>query len=302
MSEPSAALPRIEGRTTTVGVIGWPVAHSLSPAIHNAAFEALGLPWVYVPLPVQPGRVAAAVAGLRALGFAGANVTMPHKTEVAGVVDDLSDDARRLRAVNTIVVGPEATSGHNTDAPGFERFLRQDAGFDPAGGTALLFGAGGAARACALALGRAGAARISVAARDPARADLAPTLEGLGVELVLVPFERAREVRADLVVNATPLGILAESLPTPAFGPEVVVVDLLYRPPTTPLLTAAREAGARAFGGLGLLLHQAALSFELWTGQPAPLDVMSAAALAALSAPVVETAGPAMPEGPSTSS
>jgi shikimate dehydrogenase len=276
----------LDGATRTVGVIGWPVEHSLSPAIHNAAFAALQLPWVYVPLPVPPGRVAAALEGLPALGFAGANVTMPHKTEVAERIEHLSDGARRLRAVNTVVVRADGPEGHNTDAPGFDRFLRRDAGFDPAGRSALVFGAGGAARACALALAQGGLARLIVAARDPARVDIAPTLEGLETEVRLVPFARAGDVPVELVVNATPLGSLGESLPLPALGPEVVVVDLLYRPATTPLLTAARAAGASAYTGLGLLLEQAALSFELWTGQVAPLEVMSAAALGALAGPV----------------
>jgi len=279
-------VPPVRGDTRTVGVIGWPVRHSLSPVIHNAAFAALELPWIYVPLPVATGQVGAALDGLRALGFAGANVTMPHKGEVAELVADLSDDARRLGAVNTIVVGSEALSGHNTDAPGFERLLERDAGFDPAGRTALVFGAGGAARACALALARGRLARLLVAARDPARVDVEPTLEGLDTQVDLVPFARAGDVPVDIVVNATPLGSLGESLPLPELGPESMVVDLLYRPATTPLLTTARAAGAKAFGGLGLLLHQAALSFELWTGRKAPMPVMSAAALAALAEPV----------------
>src|SRR5437762_13067748 len=153
--------PRISGQTKLAGVIGWPVGHSLSPAIHNAAFSALGLDWVYVALPVAPGDAADALSGLRALGFAGANVTMPHKSEIARLVDERSDDAKRLGAVNTIVVGDAGIAGHNTDAPGFGRFLRDDAGFDAAGKTALLYGAGGAARACALALARGSLARLT---------------------------------------------------------------------------------------------------------------------------------------------
>lgn len=278
-----AARSRLRGTTRVVGVIGWPVTHSLSPAIHNAAFVALGLDWVYVPMPVAPSHVYAAIVGLGALGFAGANVTMPHKTECAELIDDLSEDARRLQAVNTIVVGPESISGHNTDAPGFDRFLRRDAGFDPAGRTALLFGAGGAARACALALARGGLTRLTIALRDPARADgLRETLEGTDTELEVVPFDDAAERPADLIVNATPLGARGEELPLPALGPGVLAVDLLYHPRQTPLQAAARAAGGVAFGGMGLLLQQAALSFELWTGQQAPLDVMSAAALAEL--------------------
>jgi shikimate dehydrogenase len=266
-----------------VGIIGWPVRHSLSPTIHNAAFAALGLGWVFVPLPVHPGEAATAVGGLRALGFAGANVTMPHKTDVAAAVDTLSDDARRLDAVNTVVVADDATAGHNTDAPGFDRFLRRDAGFDPAGRTALLFGAGGAARACAVALARAGATRITVVARDPASTgSLADALAGLDAEPVVIGFDDASAHPSDLVVNATPLGIDGEELPLPPLSAETLVVDLLYHPTVTPLQTTARDRGASVFGGLGMLLHQAALSFELWTGQPAPLDVMSAVAVAAL--------------------
>lgn len=283
MSEADPAGARLRGSTHVVGVIGWPVTHSLSPAIHNSAFAALGMDWAYVPLPVAPGRVPDALAGLVGLGFVGANVTMPHKTEIADLIEDLSEDARRLRAVNTIVVGPDGLAGHNTDAPGFDRFLRRDAGFDPAGRTALLFGAGGAARACALALARAGLARLTVALRDPARGEaVRETLEGTSTELEIVRFDGAASRPADLIVNATPLGAHGEELPLPDLGPEVMAVDLLYRPRQTPLQAASFAAGGAAFGGMGLLLQQAALSFELWTGQPPPLEVMSAAALAEL--------------------
>jgi shikimate dehydrogenase len=274
---------RVGGSTRVVGVIGWPVEHSLSPVIHNTAFIALDMDWVYVPMAVPPGSVPAALEGLSALGMVGANVTMPHKTEVAELIEDLSEDARRLRAVNTVVFGPDGPAGHNTDAPGFDRFLRRDAGFDPEGRSALIFGAGGAARACALALARAGLARLTVALRDPDRAaQVRTTLDGLPTQVEVVEFLRAASIEADLVVNATPLGLHGEELPIPAVGSQSLVVDLLYRPATTPMQVRAREAGAAAFGGLGLLLHQAALSFELWTGREPPLEAMSAAALAEL--------------------
>lgn len=274
---------RVSGATRTVGVIGWPVTLSLSPAIHNAAFGALGMDWIYVSLPVPPGSLPEALAGLRATGFAGANVTMPHKTEAAELADSLSEEAERLRAVNTLVVGPGSIAGHNTDAPGFERFLRRDAGFDPAGRAALIYGAGGAARACALALVRAGLGRLTVAVREPGRAsELLATVEGLGSTPQVIPWGGVDAVRADLVVNATPVGAWGDLLPLPPLDVGMLVVDLLYRPTVTPLQQAARAAGATAFGGLGLLLHQAALSFELWTGRLPPLSVMSAAALAEL--------------------
>jgi shikimate dehydrogenase len=276
---------RIGGATRVAGVIGWPVARSLSPAIHNAAADALGLDRVYVALPVPPGAVDAAVRGLVALGFDGANVTMPHKDAAANAVDRMTEDAKRLRAVNTIHVLPDGVVGSNTDAPGFGRFLERDAGFDAAGRTALMFGGGGAARACALALARAGLARLVVALRDPARAeDLRAALDDLPVSVRAVAFEEADAEAADLIVNATPLGGRGEILPLPPLGASTMAIDLLYRPATTPLQVAVREAGGTAFGGLGLLLHQAALSFELWTGQPAPMEAMSAAALAALGA------------------
>jgi shikimate dehydrogenase len=274
---------RVRGSTRKVGVVGWPIEHTLSPVIHNAAFVALGMDWVYVPLPVATARLPAALDGLGALGFAGANVTMPHKTRSAELIPDLSHDARLLRAVNTIVVGTDALAGHNTDALGFERFLREDTGFDPSGRAALLFGAGGGARACALALSRGGLAELSVAVREPSRGeDLRATLEGSGTALRVVNIDDVSEVHADLIVNATPLGVHGERLPLPSLVPGVVGVDLLYRPSATPFQAEIREGGGSVFGGLGLLLHQAAISFELWTGQTPPLSVMSAAALGEL--------------------
>jgi shikimate dehydrogenase len=282
---PASAEVRVGGSTRVAGVLGWPVSHSLSPAIHNAAFAAAGLDWVYVPLPVRPEWLHPALAGLVRLGFVGANVTMPHKSEAAELIDRLSDDAELLRAVNTIRVVGDRLEGHNTDVGGFDRFLQRDAGFDPAGSTALLYGAGGAARACALALSRAGLSRLTVAARAPARAaPLVAIVEALGVPVEVVDPHGPDGRRFDLVVNATPVGseVEPEHAARPAFDADVLVVDLLYDPPTTPLQQRAREAGATVFGGIGLLIEQAALSFELWTGAPAPLEVMSAAALAAL--------------------
>jgi shikimate dehydrogenase len=274
---------RVRGSTRKVGVIGWPIEHTLSPVIHNAAFVALGMDWVYVPLPVAAARLPAALDGLGALGFAGANVTMPHKTRAAELVPDLSHDARLLRAVNTIVVGTDGLAGHNTDALGFERFLREDTGFDPSGRAALLFGAGGGARACALALSRGGLAELSVAVREPSRGeDLRATLEGSGTALRVVGIDDVSEVHADLIVNATPLGVHGERLPLPSLVHGVVGVDLLYRPSATPFQAEIRDGNGSVFGGLGLLLHQAAISFELWTGQTPPLSVMSAAAVGEL--------------------
>jgi shikimate dehydrogenase len=282
----ASAEVRIGGGTHVVGIIGWPVSHSLSPAIHNAGFAAAGLDWVYLPLPVRPEWLQPALIGLVPLGFAGANVTMPHKTEAAELIQHRSDDATLLQAVNTIAVRGGELEGHNTDVAGFDRFLRRDAGFDPAGRSALVYGAGGAARACALALARAGLAGLTVAARDEARAaPLVKIVEALEVPVTLIRPGDTGDLTPDLVVNATPVGgrDAEQVLPSlPHLGSGVLVIDLLYDPPSTDLQRRARGAGATAFGGLGHLLEQAALSFELWTGQPAPLEVMSAAALASL--------------------
>jgi shikimate dehydrogenase len=282
----ASAEVRIGGGTHVVGIIGWPVSHSLSPAIHNAGFAAAGLDWVYLPLPVRPEWLQPALIGLVPLGFAGANVTMPHKTEAAELIQHRSEDATLLQAVNTIAVRGGELEGHNTDVAGFDRFLRRDAGFDPAGRSALVYGAGGAARACALALARAGVAGLTVAARDEARAaPLVKMVEALEVPVTVIRPGDTGELTPDLVVNATPVGgrDAEQVLPSlPHLGSGVLVIDLLYDPPSTELQRRAREAGATAFGGLGHLLEQAALSFELWTGQPAPLEVMSAAALASL--------------------
>jgi len=281
----ASAEGRLGGDTHVVGIIGWPVSHSLSPAIHNAAFAAAGLDWIYVPLPVRPEWLRPALIGLVPLGLAGANVTMPHKTEAAELIQRCSEDATLLQAVNTIAVRGGELEGHNTDVAGFDRFLRRDAGFDPAGRSALVFGAGGAARACALALARAGLARLTVVAREEARAaPLVKMVEEFGIPVTLVRPGETGELGADLVINATPVGgsDAEPALPSvPRLGAEVLVIDLLYDPPSTDLQRRARAAGATAFGGLGHLLEQAALSFELWTGTPAPLEVMSAAALAA---------------------
>lgn len=278
-------VPTVHGGTRVLGVIGWPVAHSLSPVIHNAAFRALAMDRVYVPLPVAPDGLARAIEGLRSLGFEGANVTMPHKEQSADLADELSDDARLLHAVNTLVLSERTVMGENTDVIGFERFLRDDTEFDPDGAEALILGAGGAARAVALALARCGASSVTVAVRDIAgAAALVEIMDGTHARVEPVEFRAAEARTADLVVNATPIGSDGRSMPPlPKLGGAVTVVDLLYDPARTPWRAAAERAGARSYGGLGMLLHQAAASFQRWTGLDAPMDVMSSAAIHCLS-------------------
>lgn len=271
-------------RTRVVALVGSPVRHSLSPRLHNAAFEALGLDWAYVAFEVPLGGGAGAVAAVRALGLAGLNVTMPHKADVAAAVDRLSPTASALGAVNTVRWDRHEVVGDSTDGHGFLAALRGDAGFDPAGRRALVLGAGGTARAVVHALAGAGAVRVVVAARRPAPAAAAAALGG-AVGRVGVPDEADR---ADLVVNATPVGMAGVGVPDALpldpgrLGPGQLVVDLVYEPLVTPLVAAARARGAAAVNGVGMLVHQAARSFELWTGQPPPLEVMSGAALAEL--------------------
>lgn len=279
MTPPTAA-------THVVGVIGDPIRHSLSPVIHNAAFAALGLDWIYVAFPVPAGGGAAAVDAMRALGLYGLNVTMPHKSDVLGGLDGLSPTAEALGAVNTIHRRGGELWGASTDGAGFVDALRHDEGFDPAGRRVVVIGAGGAGRAVVLALAAAGAADVAVVNRTRSRAEAAAALAGA---VGRVGTDEDVEL-ADLVVNATPAGMtgpggLAEAVPLDVLRlhPGQVVADLVYSPARTPLVAAARERGCVAVSGLGMLIHQAAHSFRLWTGEDPPLEVMSAAALGALS-------------------
>ena len=264
------------GATRVVGIIGDPVGHSRSPAMHNAAFDALGLDWVYVPFPVARGEGAAAVRAVAALGLAGLNVTMPHKADAATACEDLSSEAAALGAVNTVVNAGGTLVGHSTDGEGFLRAL-DDEGITVAGQRAVVLGAGGAARAITHALGRVDA-EVTVTARRPEAARSAASLAPGGIAVAL--DELAVE-RFDVVVNATPLGMNGEPPPfdTAQLHAGQFVFDTVY-PVETPLLREARGRGVRAVGGLGMLVRQGALSFALWTGAEPPLDVMRAAASA----------------------
>jgi shikimate dehydrogenase len=285
-SRSTSHVSRITGSTRLTGVIGWPVSHSLSPRMHNAAFAALGLDWAYVPLPVPPERVGDAVRGLVALGFAGANVTVPHKQAAIPFLDELTPVARAIGAVNTIVVRPDGSLlGDNTDGGGFMADLKSQM----ANGKwqiehALVLGAGGAARAIVYALVEAGTS-VAVVNRTADRAfelcqTIGSALPHATDRLSAHAFPDALDdltTEADLIVNSTSLG-LHEGDPMPwdaavAFRPGRVVYDLIYNRPTE-MLALARAQGATALDGLGMLVHQGARAFELWTGVAAPIDVM----------------------------
>jgi shikimate dehydrogenase len=268
-----------------VGIIGDPIRHSLSPVLHNAAFAELDLDWAYMAFEVPAGGGGAAVEAVRTLGLEGLSVTMPHKADAAAAVDELSPMAQALGGINTVVRRGERLLGDSTDGEGFVDALRTDLGFDPAGTCCMVVGAGGAARAVVAALAHAGATEIVVVGRTPARVAAAAALAGPAGN-VGVPAQAAG---ADLVVNATPLGMAGRDESELPIDPQLlgagqVVADLVYAPAVTPFLAAARERGATTVNGLGMLVHQAARQFHLWTGNVAPLDAMSAAALAAIGA------------------
>ena len=278
-------------RTHLAAVIGDPVRHSLSPLLHNAAFRALDLDWVYLAFEVAPGELRGAMEGVRSLGIDGLSVTMPHKTDIVELVDSLSATAEALDAVNCVTRRRGALVGHNTDGDGFIDALQRDEGFDVAGTRTVVLGAGGAARAVIRALGQAGAADVVVDNRTRDRGERAAALAGSVGRVG--PVDAAAD--ADVIVNATPVGmgnvITPEGRPP---APEIpldpdlltkgqLVVDLIYDPMVTPLLEAARDRGAVTVNGLGMLIHQAAHAFRLWTAEDPPLEVMSAAVLAELS-------------------
>ncbi len=280
----------LTGKTQIVGVIGWPVSHSISPPMHNAAFQKMGLDWCYIPLPVsatKPETVGDAVCGLPALGLRGANVTVPHKQTVIEHLDWLTPAAQAIGAVNTIRVEADGTlSGDNTDARGFIADLREHE-VVLAGTRVVVLGAGGSARAIVFGLAEAGCASVAILNRTVQKAhDLAMDIRAF------FPFCRISghapkdlafmASEATLIVNCTSLGMTPHVETTPweeavAFRPEQVVYDLVYNPPQTRLLQKAAADGATAINGLGMLIWQGAIAFERWTGQLPPVDIMRTA-------------------------
>jgi shikimate dehydrogenase len=293
-----------DSRLRIVGVIGSPVAHSLSPLLHNTAFAALGISdvWRSYAFEVPDGHAEAALEQMRGADVTGLSVTMPHKAAVAARVENLSDVARHLHAVNCVVNRDQVLYGTNTDGDGFLASLARGAGFAPDGRRCLVVGAGGAARAVVLALAEAGAHQVAVVNRTHARAVEAAVLAGhTGVVIPADdPEQVAEAVRAaDLVVNATPVGmagVVRDDRPSATsqvaeeggwlIAPDQlhegqVAVDLVYAPRRTPWLRAAEAAGAGILDGLGMLVHQAAEQLRLWTGFEHPVDAMWQAAEAA---------------------
>lgn len=265
-------------------LLGEPVAHSLSPALHNAAFQALGIDAHYAARLVSSAELADVVDALRVQDCYGANVTAPHKSAVVPFMDELSDEVRALGVVNTIVNQGGRLIGGNTDAAGLARWMRLS-DIAPRDQAAVVLGAGGAARSAVWALADLGAPSILVLNRSVERAEdliasLRPKLRS--VDLMWGSLEEAAEPsRAPwrIVINATSLGHHGASpkVHPSWYSADSVAIELAYNPPLTDFMRAGREAGARAENGLGMLLHQAALAFERWTGQLPPMAVFEAA-------------------------
>ncbi|MCE5313208.1 MAG: shikimate dehydrogenase [Nitrospiraceae bacterium] len=272
------AIRNITGSTQTTGIFGYPVAHTLSPFMHNAAFRELGLDFCYVPFLVEPDMLAAAVAGLRAMHIRGVNITLPHKENITAMLDLVDQEAHHIGAVNTIVNDNGTLKGFNTDGRGFMMSL-SEAGVDVSGKRVLMLGAGGAARAVGYSLCKE-ASSVYIAARTASRAaGLCSHLGSINANVECIGLKESGSDKflsgIDVIINATPLG-LEQDDPLPiaadAINSRHVVCDLIYK--MTPFLKAAAQKGARTIDGSGMLLWQGVLCFELWTGRKAPVDVM----------------------------
>ena len=279
--------------TLRAGIFGCPISHSISPPMHQAAFNHAGIAATYEAWETHPDDLANGVRRLRDDSYLGANVTVPHKQAVMTHLDEVDDLATRIGAVNTIINGDGRLLGTNTDAAGFITSLKAHGELEPAGLKAVLVGAGGAARAAAHALADSGIGSLIIANRTLDRARLlASEIKDLGTAARAVSLSDPEFgsicARADLLVNSTSVGMLhgpaedASPVPNDAIRSHTVVYDMVYNPPDTPLLVAAGKAGARVVGGLPMLVYQGAAAWSLWTGNEAPADVMFKAAERAL--------------------
>ena len=280
----------ITAKTQKVGLLGWPLGHSLSPAMHNAAFAVSGLDYVYLPLPTPPELLPQAVAGFKALGFVGVNVTIPHKIAIMDYLDEIDSSAKLVGAVNTIIIKEDRLIGYNTDAGGYIRSLEQ-AGITVAGKSAVILGAGGAARAVVAGFVGANIASITIGARDKSKADgIAQLFSGSipvnGVAWDSNEFATAL-AKANIVVNATPLGMYPAIVSQPPvlwdiLPQSAVISDLVYNPLVTSFMDEGIRRGHTVVGGESMLFEQGAMAFELWTGCKAPTQIMRQALLAGL--------------------
>ncbi len=284
----------INSKTKLIGIFGDPIEQTLSPAIQNAALTELGLDMVYMAFHVSPDVLKEAVEAVRAFDMAGANITIPHKESVIEFLDELSEDAQSIGAVNTIVNKGGRLIGHNTDGAGFLKSLTLETGLQVKGKNVVLLGAGGAARGIVSAILNAGATSLTIANRTFEKAQkLAADFKQMSdVEIKCAPIEKEPLLpyiqEADLLINSTSLGMGARVpfntlvLSLDKLPKEAIVSDIVYKPLDTALLKSARREGLKVHKGLGMLIHQGAIGFELWTGHPGPINVMTKAALEAL--------------------
>jgi shikimate dehydrogenase len=276
----------VTGATTLVGILGNPVAHSLSPAMHNAAFQALGMDWMYVPLPVDTEKLGEGIRGICSLAFRGANVTVPHKESAIQFLDEISPQARQIGAVNTITFQGNRIAGDNTDWLGILEDLKGK-GLGTSGRKVMILGSGGSARAVAYALLSTDSNLIVCSRNQRTAKALVESLHELfphrEIEYTSLAAAAHVESRIDLVVNTTPLGMSPEIDSSPWPGEErlprcELVYDLVYNPPITRLMKQAQDQGLNASNGLGMLVHQAAAAFRIWTGIEPPVGLMKTAA------------------------
>ncbi|OGO30476.1 MAG: shikimate dehydrogenase [Chloroflexi bacterium RBG_16_56_11] len=274
----------ISGKTQVCALIGDPVEHTMSPAMHNAAFEKLGLDYIYIPFRVSPRHLKGAVDGLRALNVRGFNVTIPHKVAILPMMGGLDPLAEKIGAVNTVVNNSGKLRGFNTDAEGFLRALTER-GVEPAGKNIVIIGAGGASRAISYILSTQGTHLTILNRRQELdwAEEIARLIRDESGRMVRVLELRDEYLKvalagANILINATSVGMIpaAGQTPVPAslLRPDLVVYDVVYNPLKTRLLREAETAGARTLGGIDMLVWQGALAFEKWTGQPAPVDLM----------------------------
>ena len=271
---------KLTGKTAVYGIIGHPVKHSLSPLMQTAAFKALGIDAVYVPFDVDPENLGEAVNGLRALNVKGFNVTVPHKEGVIEYLDFLDEDAEFLGAVNTVKNEDGQLIGYNTDADGFLQSLIEE-GIELEGKRITMFGAGGAARAVGYAVLKGGAKFLNVVNRSFSKGKAVGELLGKRGNVLVFPLKETTVATllkdADIVINTTSVGMKPDDPPLFDYSliPEgITVVDIIYNPAETPLLKAAKEKGCKIVNGLGMLIHQGAIAFKIWTGKEAPVEVM----------------------------
>ena len=282
----------ITSKTKTLGIFGYPISHTLSPAMHNAVIKALGLDMVYLPFEVKPSNLKEAINGIKSLGIIGVNITIPHKESVIRFLDDISEEARLVGAVNTIVYKDRKLVGYNTDGSGYMASLKEELGFNPKSKRIIIIGAGGAARGILAALATQKPKSITVANRTLSRAvSLIKTFKGkfrdtrfeainLDDNMLKMSFNSV-----DLLINTTSVGMKqskALKIPLETLPKIAIVSDIIYNPLETLLLKKAKKIGLTTHGGLGMLVHQGARSFKLWTGMDAPMNVMRKAALKAL--------------------